>query len=278
MLVSPSQRRIAAILLTAIFVVLFGLAFGSFLNVCIARLPQHASLLQPGSHCPDCGAPIRPIDNIPLLSWMALRGRCRACRAAISWRYPAVELATGALFLLSFLRFGLTITGIGMDIFCLLALGLAVMDAETMRLPDAFTLTGIGLGVVYAAVLPAGLLRERLLHAGESLLWALLAALLLLIIRSAYQLLRHVEGMGMGDLKLLAMIAAWLGPGPTLLALVLGTFATALFGILALLVAPSHRRSMATRLPLGSFLCGAALYTIFAGQPILHWYAKFLVY
>ena len=218
------------------------------------------------------------MDNIPLLSWLALRGRCRACRHSISWRYPAVEIATAALFLLSFLRFGLTLTGIAIDILCFLLLGLAVMDAETMRLPDAFTLTGLALGVVYAAVLPAEFLTQRLWHAGQSLLWAVLAALVLLLIRWIYQLLRHVEGMGMGDVKLLAMIAAWLGPGPTLLALVLGTFATAVFGVLALLVAPRHRRSLATRLPLGSFLCGAALYTIFAGQPILHWYAKFLVY
>jgi leader peptidase (prepilin peptidase) / N-methyltransferase len=275
---AAARRRFAAILLTAIFVVLFGLAFGSFLNVCIARLPLHASILRPGSHCPDCSAPIRPVDNIPLLSWIALRGRCRSCRGAISWRYPAVEFATAALFLLSFLRLGLTMTGVAMDVLCFLLLGLAVMDAETMRLPDAFTLTGIGLGVLYTALQPAQFLSERLWHAGESILWAFLAALVLLIIRWAYLLLRHVEGMGMGDVKLLAMIAAWLGPGPTILTLVLGTFATALFGVAALLTAPRHRRSLAARLPLGSFLCGAALYTIFAGQPILRWYAKFLVY
>lgn len=209
---------------------------------------------------------------------MALRGHCRSCRGAISWRYPAVEFATAALFLLSFFRFGLTLTGIAMDVLCFLLLGLAVMDAETMRLPDVFTLTGIGLGVIYAALRPAEFLTERLWHAGQSLLWAFLAALVLLIIRWAYLLLRHVEGMGMGDVKLLAMIAAWLGPGPTILALVLGTFATAIFGVLALLVTPRHRRSLATRLPLGSFLCGAALYTMFAGQPILRWYSKFLVY
>lgn len=209
---------------------------------------------------------------------MALRGRCRACLGAISWRYPAVEFATAALFLLSFLQFGLALTGIGMDVLCFLLLGLAVMDAETMRLPDAFTLPGVGLGVIYAALRPAELPTDRLWHAGQSLLWAFLAALLLLIIRWTYYMLRHVEGMGIGDVKLLAVIAAWLGPGPTVLTLVLGTFATALFGVGALLLAPRHRRSLAMRLPLGSFLCAAALYTIFAGQPILRWYGKFLVY
>jgi leader peptidase (prepilin peptidase)/N-methyltransferase len=209
---------------------------------------------------------------------MALRGRCRSCRRTISWRYPAVEFATSALFLLSFLHFGLGLTGVGMDVLCFLLLGLAAMDAETMRLPDSFTLSGIALGVIYAALRPAEVPMQHLWHAGESLLWALLAALLLLTIRWTYYLLRRVEGMGMGDVKLLAMIAAWLGPGPTILALALGTFATALFGVISLLAAPSHRRSFAMRLPLGSFLCTAALYTIFAGQPILHWYSKFLVY
>jgi leader peptidase (prepilin peptidase)/N-methyltransferase len=222
--------------------------------------------------------PIRPVDNIPVLSWIALRGRCRSCRVAISWRYPAVEFATAGLFLLSFLHFGLSLTGIGMDVLCFLLLGLAAMDAETLRLPDVFTLTGIGLGIAYAALRPVEFPTDRLWHAGQSLLWAFLAALLLWIIRRIYYLLRRVEGLGMGDVKLLAMIAAWLGPGPTLLAFVLGTFAAALFGVAALVPGPRHRRSLAARLPLGSFLCAAALYTIFAGQPILHWYAKFLVY
>ncbi len=219
--------------------------------------------MRPGSHCPDCSAPIRPIDNIPLLSWMALRGRCRSCRGAISWRYPAVELATAALFLLSFLRFGLTLTGIGMDVLCFLLLGLAAMDAETMRLPDVFTLTGIGLGVIYAALLPAEFLTERLWHAGEALLWAFLAALLLLIIRWTYQMVRHVEGMGMGDVKLLAMIAAWLGPGPTILALVLGTFATALFRnrCAAAGAAPSAFPGGAPATGLIS-MCGGAVYDL----------------
>ncbi len=151
---------------------------------------------------------------------MVLRGHCRSCRRAISWRYPAVELSTAALFLLSFLRFGLTLTGMGMDVLLLPSSRPGLMDAETMRLPDAFTLTGIGLGAIYTALLPAKSLTQRLWHVGESLLWAFLAALLLTI-RTIYQLLRHVEGIGMGDVKLLAMIAAWLGPGPTILALVL---------------------------------------------------------
>jgi leader peptidase (prepilin peptidase)/N-methyltransferase len=135
--------------------VLFGLAFGSFLNVCISRLPRHESIVHPRSRCPRCRAGIQAADNIPILSWILLRGRCRVCRWPIPWRYPAVEFATAALFLLSFLRFGLGVVAIGMAVLCFLLLGLAVMDAETMRLPDAFTLTGIVLGILYSGIAPA---------------------------------------------------------------------------------------------------------------------------
>lgn len=268
-------RRSAAILLDSIFVVLFGLAFGSFLNVCIARLPRHESIVSPGSRCPHCRTPLRRRDNLPILSWMLLRGRCRNCRWKIPWRYPAVEAATAALFLLCDLRFGLAVTGIGMAILCFLLFGLAVMDAETMRLPDTFTLPGILLGIVYAALQPATTPLEHLWHAGASILWAIAAALLILAIRGLYYLLRHVEGMGIGDAKLLALIAAWLGPALTLLTMILGTFAAALFGFAIVLLSPSKRRSLATRIPFGSFLCAAAIYVIFAGQPLLRWYMQF---
>jgi leader peptidase (prepilin peptidase)/N-methyltransferase len=192
----------------ALSAAVFGLAFGSFLNVCISRLPRHESIVRPRSHCPRCGAMIRSGDNIPILSWILLRGRCRHCRQPIAWRYPAVELATAALFLLSELRFGLTVTGIGMAILSFLLLGLAVMDAETMRLPDAFTLPGIALGILYSTLLPA----DHLGHAIASILWAASAALLLLLLRRLYFVIRHQEGLGLGEVDLLAMIAAWLGP------------------------------------------------------------------
>jgi leader peptidase (prepilin peptidase)/N-methyltransferase len=218
---------------------------------------------------------IRSSDNIPILSWILLRGRCRRCRQPIARRYPAVELATAALFLLSYLSFGLTITGVGIDVLSFLLLGLAVMDAETMRLPDAFTLSGIALGILYAALLPADFPVDHLRKAGGSILWAALAALLLLFIRWLYSVVRHQEGMGMGDVKLLAMIAAWLGPAPTILTLLLGALATGLFGILAVAISRGKRPFASTRLPLGSFLCAAAIYTIFAGQPIIQWYLSF---
>ena len=218
---------------------------------------------------------IRSLDNVPILSWILLRGRCRHCRQQIAWRYPAVELATAALFLLCWLRFGLTVTGMGTAVLCFLLLGLAVMDAETMRLPDAFTLTGIGLGILYAAIQPADDWADRLAHAGESILWALFAALFLLLIRWLYRVVRHKEGLGMGDIKLLAMIAAWLGAAPTLLTLLLACVATALYGVLTVALSRGARPFRTTRLPLGSFLCAAALYTIFAGEPIIAWYLRF---
>jgi leader peptidase (prepilin peptidase)/N-methyltransferase len=263
------------VVLISIFVVLFGLAFGSFLNVCISRLPRHESLMKPRSRCPRCGASIRALDNIPIVSWMLLRGRCRSCRQRIAWRYPAVELATAALFLLSFLRFGLTITGAGTAVLSFLLLGLAVMDAETMRLPDAFTLIGIALGILYALLLPAETPSDHLLHAGRAILCALAAALLLLLLRWLYALARHQEGLGMGDVKLLAMIAAWLGPAPTILTLIIGAFATALFGLLAVALSRGKRRFASARLPLGSFLCGTAIYATYAGQPVIRWYLHF---
>jgi leader peptidase (prepilin peptidase)/N-methyltransferase len=257
----------------AIFVVLFGLAFGSFLNVCIARLPRHRSIVRPGSACPSCGAAIRVSDNLPILSWIVLGGRCRKCRWAIPWRYPAVEVAAAALFLLAYLRYGITLAGGGAALLSFLLLGLAVMDAENLRLPDAFTLPGIVLGTTWRGALPAATHAAHLLNATESLLWAICAALLIWLIRWLYYALRHSEGMGLGDAKLLAMIAAWLGPALTGLTFVAGTFAAAVFGV-ALVARRSHLGGH-TRLPFGSFLCAAALYALFAGQPIVHWYAGF---
>jgi len=282
-------------------VVLLGLAFGSFLNVCISRLPRHESIVRPRSRCPKCGAAIRSFDNVPLLSWLLLRGRCRACRWRIPWRYPAVELATAALFLLCFLRFGITPGSIGMAILCFLLLGLAVMDAETMRLPDAFTWTGIGLGVVWSGALwlvsqefsPAlrspggiGVFYPSALgrHPGDwqiaavnliaSAVWAFVAFLVILAIRGVHWLIRRHEGMGLGDAKLLAMIAAWLGPMLTLLTLFLAVIGSALVGIVWILIR-GRRGAMSLRLPFGAFLCAAAIYAIFAGEPILAWYLKF---
>lgn len=255
-----------------LFVVLLGLAFGSFLNVCIGRLPRHESIAHPPSHCPACGAPIQIRDNIPLLSYVLLRGHCRNCRSQISWRYPAVELVTAALWLLCYLQFGLTTQGVGMAIFCFLALGLAVMDAETLLLPNAFTLPGILLGVIYSA---ASAERSFLLAALCSLAWAAAAAALILAINGAYWLVRRRQGMGLGDAKLFAMIAAWLGPRNAALAFFLAVVFAAAYGIFQNVQDRQWR--LTARLPLGAFLAAAALYAVFAGEQTIAWYLHFFL-
>jgi leader peptidase (prepilin peptidase)/N-methyltransferase len=285
--------------LIATFIALLGLAFGSFLNVCIARLPRHESIVRPGSRCPKCGVAIRVRDNVPVLSWLVLRGRCRDCGWRIPWKYPAVEAGTAALFVLCILQFGVSILSLGMMIFCFLLLGLAVMDAETMRLPDAFTWPGIALGILYSGLLLGvarqfpgafrlvpGLtlgvftsgphfsyVRAGLVAAALSAVWALFAGLGILAIRWLYWLARGKEGMGLGDAKLLAMIAAWLGPALTGLTLFLGVVVASVVGLLV--VGLGRKKTLTARMPFGAFLCAAAIYAIFAGEPILEWYLKF---
>lgn len=261
--------------LIAIFVVLSGLAFGSFLNVCISRLPRHESVVRPRSKCPQCGAAIRASDNVPLLSWVVLRGRCRSCHRHIAWRYPAVEFAMAALFLLAYLRNGVTVTGIGIMVLSFLLLGLAVMDAETMRLPDTFTLPGIALGILFAGLMPADTLTDHLAHAGLAALGAFVAALVILVIRWVYYLWRGVEGMGIGDAKLLAMVAAWVGPVLTLVTLFFGALAASVVGLLWIALARRKESPMTARIPFGSFLCGAALYAIYRGPASVGWYMQF---
>lgn len=261
-------------LLAGIFCLLLGLAFGSFLNVCISRSPRHESVGAGRSRCPKCGAAIRALDNIPLLSFLVLRGRCRDCGERISWRYPAIELATAALWLLCLLQFGWSLTALGMAAFCFLLLGLAAMDAETMLLPDAFTLPGIALGVIYSGVICDNGWPVRLRCAGASLGWAVCAAALILAIRGLYWLVRRREGMGLGDAKLFAMIAAWLGPANAVLAFFLAVVGAAMYGVLWLGLRRGEGKAQA-RVPLGSFLCAAAIYAAFAGQSTMDWYLGF---
>ncbi len=265
-------------LLIAIFSVLSGLAFGSFLNVCISRLPEGESVVQPRSRCPRCRHPIRERDNIPLLSWLLLRGRCRDCGTGIPVRYPLVELSTAALFLLCFLRYGVTVRGVGAATFCFLALGLAVMDAESFLLPDAFTLPGILLGIGFVGWVSCCGWMAHVEGAGRSLASALGGAAVILLIRWLYWLVRRREGMGLGDAKLLAMIAAWLGPWLTLVVLFLGVVAGALYGVVLLAahqVQPPEKREALGPLPFGSFLCAASIYALFYGQQTIEWYMSF---
>ncbi len=268
--------------LASIFAVVAGLVFGSFLNVCISRLPRHESIVAPRSHCPRCLTPIKNRDNIPVLSWIFLGGKCRNCRARIPLRYLLIEVATAALFLLCLLHFGLTPRGVAAASFSWFLLGLAATDAETMLLPDALTLPGIGLGVVYAGLIDArGSFSPMQWSADRgSLLWSACAFGFILLIRGAYKLVRNREGMGLGDAKLLAMIAAWLGPELAGLVFLLAAVGAAVYGLATFArgrtrIADSRNQLLGAPVPLGSFLSAAAILAIFIGERTLNWYFSF---
>ncbi|WP_245781851.1 prepilin peptidase [Granulicella pectinivorans] len=296
-----------------------GLLLGSFLNVCIARLPYGESIVTPRSHCPACHHAIRWYDNIPILSWLLLRARCRDCGQKISWQYPAVEIATGLWFMTAFAHawdaWGMdqtgqvgpwmaerltidVIAGIATLILGFLLIGLLVMDWQTHRLPDAFTLSGIAIGFFlvctqaiflgptedqvllhHKAPITAAMSVEKgnvFLTGPEALLGGRLvaivgAALLLLAIRQAYKLLRKRDGMGLGDIKLLAMIAAFLGFWPAILALFAGVLTASLYAALLLVRGRANRL---TRLPFGSFLAAGGLFSSLFGPALLDWYTS----
>lgn len=244
-----------------------GLTFGSFLNVCIVRLPAHQSIVTPASHCLHCDAPIRARDNVPVISWLWLRGRCRTCKAQISLQCPAVELSTAVLFVACVLHTGATWQTLVDAVTCFLLLGLAVMDWQTMLLPDAFTLTGIGAAFLLKVLAPGNQSRWRI--AMHVLGDAGISAALLLVIWTLYRLVRRRQGLGLGDVKLLAMIAAFLGLAVTLFAFFVGVLAAALFAVVLL-----TRRKVrgSDRIPFGSFLAAAGIVAIFIGRPAILWY------
>jgi leader peptidase (prepilin peptidase)/N-methyltransferase len=259
---------------------LFGLAFGSFLNVCIARLPLGASVVHPRSHCPLCLHPISLNDNIPILSWLLLKRRCRHYQAPISALYPIVELATAAWFVLSVWFFGMTLAAANCALLGFFLIGLLVMDWQTHLLPDEFTLGGAAVGFALTAVraflLPMDTGEIVLTGPERILLYRVLAilaaALLMLVIRWSYRLLRKRDGMGLGDVKMLAMIAAFLGLRHALLALFLAAIAGALYAVVLLL---RRNATAQTRLAFGSFLALGGMAAALFGSPILTWYAGF---
>jgi leader peptidase (prepilin peptidase)/N-methyltransferase len=264
-----------------IFFAVSGLLLGSFLNVCILRLPAGESIVAPRSHCRHCQQPIANRDNIPVLSWLLLGGTCRSCGGRISWRYPLVELTTCALFVICCLRFS-PVPAAGWAVLCFLLLGLAAMDAETLLLPDLFTLPGLAAGIVFSALRPGlegGIWAHSagLRAAGWSLLSATVAAATLLLIAGAYWLVRRRMGMGMGDVKLVAMLGAWLGLSLTALTLFLGIVVGALYGLGIILFRNKQDTQPAGQLavPFGTMLCVAGLYCVFLGQRTLGWYLEF---
>jgi len=303
---------------------LFGLVFGSFLNVCIYRMPRELSVVSPRSACPACEAPIAAYDNIPVLSWIILGGKCRRCKAPISFRYAAVELLTGVFFVLSYLAasgylpgtaasgdtisdFDTLARAIKLCVFSFLLLGLIFTDAETQLLPDLLTKPGIALGIVFSLLVPmAGftipaLDNWRVISLINSVAGAIMGAAVILGIALLYEAIRGVEGMGRGDVKLMALIGAFLGGALTLLVLLLGSVIGSLFGVFLILwvwikrlarrrkrnstepaaVSRSRAWQSATLMvrsfpiPFGVFLGTAALFAVFWGNALIHWYAQF---
>jgi leader peptidase (prepilin peptidase)/N-methyltransferase len=296
--------------LGTMFAALMGLAFGSFLNVCLTRWPAGESIVKPRSHCRNCGRTLAWWENVPLVSWLALRGRCRTCGTWIGWRYVVVEAAVGALWanlawqntdlLIDYLReptiflYYPLIRLIGGMALSWLLVALATLDAEYLWLPNSITVPGIILGLlldvadaVVGAISPwydpvhAAISSEVLRGVGHEtlirLLEILIAAGLILLIRWIYKLLRHREGLGLGDAKLMAMLAAWLGLPGALLSFAIGVVLGSLAGIILLVrgTKSTTQASWATaKLPLGTFLCIGGIVTSLWGQPIIAAYLR----
>jgi leader peptidase (prepilin peptidase)/N-methyltransferase len=245
-------------------IALLGLCIGSFLNVCIFRLPRGESLAWPGSRCTSCGRTLSWFENVPILSWVVLRGRCRSCRTPISWLYPIVELLTAVTLVGAYELYGLTALGGVRALFACSLIVLFVTDLQHKILPNVITLPGIVIGFLSSLFLPPGWF--------DSLIGIAVGAGTLFAISEAYYRLRGQEGMGMGDVKLLGMIGAFLGWKLVLLTLVFASFAGSLVGMAFI---ASGRGSMQYALPFGTFLAVGAFGAAIWGTPLVDWYLGF---
>ncbi len=240
----------------------FGLCVGSFLNVCIYRLPRGTSLITPRSRCPGCEYELRWYDNIPVISYVALLGRCRRCGGRISPRYPIVELLTALVFLLHYWVFGATGLMVVRVLFACAMIVLFAIDLEHQLLPNAITLPGLVAGLIFSLVFPPGVLDAALgALVGGGVLWA---------IGEAYYRLTGQEGMGGGDVKMLAMVGAFLGWKLVLVTLVVSSLAGSLLGVLMILF---RRGNLKQALPYGTFLAVGALFASLYGESVVEWYA-----
>ena len=266
-----------------LFAGIFGLAIGSFLNVCIARLPLGVSIVTPRSRCVRCRNLIRWYDNIPLLSWFLLAGRCRVCRRAISPRYPIVEAFTGAISVALFLQYGLSVAWGAYFAFCSAMIVLVLIDLDHRILPDVITLNGIWIGILVMLYLaPPSPFAERLFrlvgvgspHTYAIALTASVAGVLaggglLWFVREAFFRIRGIEGMGFGDVKMMAMVGAFLGLPLTLLTIMLGSVMGSLIGLTMMGLWGKGREY---ELPFGTFLGVGAVVALLYGNDILRAY------
>jgi leader peptidase (prepilin peptidase)/N-methyltransferase len=242
---------------------LFGLVIGSFLNVCIVRLPAEQSVVSPPSRCPRCGRPVQWMENIPVFSWLLLGGRCRGCKEPISILYPLVELTVGLLWTAAALHYGLNLQGLTAALFGTLLLGIALTDAREYIIPNEFTWGGLIIGLILSA---AGGLHALLL----ALLGAAVGFAILWLVGLVGKLAFKEEAMGGGDIKMMAMVGAFLGWQGVLLTIFLGAvFGTAIFLPLALV----GRKKL---VPFGVFLAVGAAVTFVLGPAIIEWYRRYL--
>jgi leader peptidase (prepilin peptidase)/N-methyltransferase len=235
------------VIVFGIFFFLFGIVIGSFLNVCITRIPEEISIVSPGSRCPKCGSAIKPYDNVPVFAWLWLRGKCRACGAPISAMYPLVELATGLLFVAMFLEYGITQAAVKWLFFTCLIVVLTITDLRVRLLPDLVTWPGFAAGLLFSLVVPprngfAVILGWRLFHlrlAGmaegilDGALGAAFGSFLLWALAVVYKVVRKEEGMGMGDVKMMLLIGAFMGLRGTFLTVLVGSLLGSVVGLIA---------------------------------------------
>jgi leader peptidase (prepilin peptidase)/N-methyltransferase len=248
-------------ILFALIAASFGALFGSFLNVCIHRLPRGQSIVWPGSACPHCKRELAWFENIPVVSFLVLRAKCRGCRAPISWRYPIVETLTALMFGAAYWFYGPSVLLASRLVFGCGLIVLFAIDLEHHLLPNVITLPGIVVGLAFSVFAEPGWEASLIgMLAGGGILYA---------IAEAYYRIRHEEGLGMGDVKMLAMVGAFLGWKLTLVTLMMASFSGSIVGVSLIAL---RRGTMKYALPFGTFLAmGAALAAVF-GDTVLNWY------
>ena len=267
----------------AVFVFLFGLIIGSFLNVCISRLPAGKSVVRPRSRCPKCGKHIKPYDNVPVLSYLFLAGKCRNCKARISPVYPAVELLTGFLFVACYFAFGNSILMVKWAAFSAILVVLIFTDWRERILPDAVNFTGLAIALIISFFVrptdgTATWLANRIfdfpppapaISFADAVIGAAVGGGLLWLVGEGYFRLRGREGMGFGDVKMMLMAGAFLGLRRTILTILAGSLLGAILGAIFIV---TSRKGSNYELPFGTFLGAAALMVVFFGTPVVTWY------
>ena len=248
------------------FTFIFGLCIGSFLNVCIYRLPARKSISHPRSSCPSCGELIRFYDNIPVLSYVILRGRCRFCNVSISLRYPVVEILCGLFAVITFVKYGLTLEALIYFIFIASLLVITFIDIDHQIIPDVISLPGIPIFFVASFALPD-------IQYLESLLGILVGGGSLLLVAWTYNLVTKKEGMGGGDIKLLAMIGAVIGWKGVLFTIFIASAVGTISGMLVML---KTRKGRKLAIPFGPFLAIGGIAYIFFGPQLIGWYFRIL--